>query len=80
MPVEQVGLAVDELEVVWALRVAVAGAILGAALVARVLGFAAVLVHLHEVQCAVEAARHLGHVDIEGEFSILEMEHVVADR
>ena len=80
VPVEQVGLAVDELEVVWALRVAVAGAVLGAPLVARVLGFAAVLVHLHEVQRAVEAARHLGHVNIEGELSILEMEHVIAAR
>jgi hypothetical protein len=56
LPVANVGLAVDELEITRALRVAVACAVLGTGLVARVLGQTAVLVHGDEVQGAVETA------------------------
>ena len=55
LPVANVGLAVDELEVTGALGIAVTCTVLGARLVARVLGQATVLVHGDEVQGAVEA-------------------------
>lgn len=45
-PVENVGLSVDELDVVRALRVAVTSAVLGAGLVVLILGQATVGVHL----------------------------------
>jgi hypothetical protein len=77
MAVAYIGLAVDPLAVVRALRVAVAGAVLGASSVGRVLGLAAVGVHLHKVQRAVQPARQLGHVDVDGELLVLQLEELV---
>ena len=71
-------LAVDELEITRALRVAVASAVLGASLVAWVLCHPTVRVHLGEVQSAVETAGELGNVDVEGELLVQQLEHVVA--
>ena len=51
-----VGLAIDELQVARALRIAVAGTILGTGLVARVFRNAALFVHRHKVQGSVETA------------------------
>ena len=76
-PVQRVRLAVDELDVVRALRVAVARAVLGAGVVAAVLREAAVATHLHKVQRAVQAAGQLAHVHVEGELAVLELEHLV---
>jgi hypothetical protein len=60
-----------------ALRVAVTSSILGASLVARVLGQSTVGVHLDEVDGTVETTRKIRHVDVESELLILELEHVV---
>jgi len=77
VPADHVGLTRDPLEVVRALRVAVARAVLGARLVGRILGDAAVLVHLDEVDGAVEAARHVRHVHRERELLVQQLEHLV---
>ena len=56
LPGANIGLAVDELEITRALGIAVAGTVLGAGLVARVLGLATVLVHRDKVQGTIETA------------------------
>lgn len=68
--------AADELDVVRALGVAVARAVLGASCVVADT-HVAVLGHLSKVQSAVQAAREVGDVDIERELLILEVEHLV---
>ena len=70
-------LAVDELDVLGALRVAVASTVLGTSLVVRELGQTTVRVHLAEVERAVEAAGEVGHVDGERELLVEELEHRV---
>ena len=70
-------LAVDELDVLGALRVAVASTVLSTSLVGCVLGETTILSHLDEVQSTVETAGEVGHVDIEGEFLVEEGEHLV---
>lgn len=47
---------VNELQVSWALAVAVSGSVLGTGLVARILGHATIGVHGNEVQSTVQAA------------------------
>lgn len=51
--------------------------VFGTGLVARVLGHATILLHLDEVQGAVETARKLGDIDIESEFLSDDVEHLV---
>ena len=70
-------LAVDELDVVRALGVAVSGTVLGASLVAGEAGLATVGVHLDKVERAVETAGEVRHVDVEGELLVLQVEHLV---
>ena len=70
-------LAVDELNVVWALGVAVAGTVPGAGDVAGEAGLATVSVHLDEVEGAVETTGEVRHVDVEGELLVLQVEHLV---
>ena len=70
-------LAVDELDVVRALGVAVAGTVLGAGDVAWEAGLATVSVHLDEVEGAVETTGEVRHVDVEGELLVLQVEHLV---
>mmetsp|Transcript_94783 Transcript_94783/g.263624 ORF Transcript_94783/g.263624 Transcript_94783/m.263624 type:complete len:211 (+) Transcript_94783:873-1505(+) len=74
-PILHIGLAPHPLEVVRALRVAVAGAVLGA----RWVGAAPVAsgVHLDEVKRAVQAAWQVGDVDVECELAILQLEELV---
>ena len=74
-PAVAVGLAVDVLDVVRARHVAVAGAVSCAGEVGLVLCLAAVGVHLHKVERAIEGA---GSADINiGEFTVLELEDLV---
>ncbi len=40
-------------------------------------GHPAVLLHLYEVEGAVESARQVGHVNVEGELPVEQLEHVV---
>jgi hypothetical protein len=70
-------LSVDELDIVWALRIAVSGSVLGTSLVARVLGHTTVGFHLREVDGTIETAAKVGDIDVEGEFLVLEFEHLV---
>ena len=70
-------LAVDELDVVWALSVAVASSVLRTSLVRREAAGATVLVHLDEVERAVETTWERRHVDVEGELLVLELEQLV---
>ena len=70
-------LAVDELDILRALRVTVTGTELGSGLVVGELGHTTVLVHLDEVDSTVKTAREVGDVDVETEFLVHELEHLV---
>lgn len=71
-------LAVDELDVMRALCIAVTSSIFGTSLVAGVLSTTTISVHLGEVKRAVKTTGKVGDVDIEGELLVLELEqHVV---
>lgn len=63
-------LAVDELEIPGALRVAVTSAVLRASLVARVLLQTTICVHGYEVECTIEATRQLRHINVKGKLLI----------
>mmetsp|Transcript_80711 Transcript_80711/g.164293 ORF Transcript_80711/g.164293 Transcript_80711/m.164293 type:complete len:383 (+) Transcript_80711:100-1248(+) len=84
IPADDIGLTLHKLQVMRALRIAVAGAIFGSGPVgaARLLGrcLAAVRVHLHEVDSTVEAAGHVEHVHGQGELSVLQLEDPVPVR
>lgn len=70
-------LSVDELDVGRTLAVAVSGAILGTSFVGGILGHAAILVHLGEVDGAVKAARKIADVNVEGELLVQQVEHAI---
>jgi len=70
-------LTVDELQITWALRIAVSNTILGTSLVARVFGHSTVLVHGDEVKGAVETARKVGNINIKGELVVQQIELLV---
>jgi hypothetical protein len=76
VPAFDVGLAIDELDVVRALRVTVSSSVLGTSLV---VSFADTTVscHLDEVKSTVEATGELGDIDVEGELLAHEVEHLV---
>mmetsp|Transcript_109564 Transcript_109564/g.283220 ORF Transcript_109564/g.283220 Transcript_109564/m.283220 type:complete len:231 (-) Transcript_109564:328-1020(-) len=76
VPIHGVCLALDELDVVRALRIAVASAILGSCSVATAIPIAT-LVHLHEVHSAIQATREVAHISGEGELPIFQPEHLV---
>ena len=61
----------------WALGITVTSSVLGTSLVVGEAGLATVGVHLDEVERAVETAGELGHVDVEGELLVEEVEHLV---
>jgi len=77
LPILDIGLAVDELDVARALSIAVSSTVLGTGLVVGETGLATILVHGHEVESAIETARKLRHVNIKGELLVLELEHLV---
>ncbi len=60
-----------------ALRVAVTSSITSASLVCWEPGLATILVHLDKVDSAIETARKLGDVDIEGNLLVLHVEHLI---
>ena len=70
-------LAIDELDVLRALAVTVARAVLSTGLVVRVLAQATITVHLGKVEGTVQAAWQVGDVNIESELSVLEVEQLV---
>jgi hypothetical protein len=76
VPALNIGLSVDELNVVGALSIAVSSTELGTGLVVA-LAHAAVREHLHEVESTIQTARQLGYINVEGEFLANEVEHLV---
>lgn len=76
-PSFDIGLAVNELDVPRALRVTVTSTVLSASLVGGVLGHAAALVHLDEVEGSIETPRELGDVDVEGKLLVQNVGHLV---
>merc|ERR1712054_368882 len=56
-----VGLALDPLQISWALGIAVSGSVLGAGVVVSYT-LVSLRIHLHQVDCTVETALSLGHV------------------
>ena len=70
-------LAVDEFDVLRALGVAVTSSVLGTGLVVGERGLATILSHLDEVESTVDTAGKVGHVDIEREFLVQKLEHLV---
>ena len=79
LPVFAVGLSVDELDVVRALGVAVAGSVFRSGVVSGV-AHSAVFVHLDEVKGAVQAAPEFVIIDGERELAIEQVEHFVAEK
>ena len=70
-------LSVDELDVVGALSITVAGSVFGTSLVASETGETTVGVHLREVESTVETAGKVGDIDVKGELLVLELEHLI---
>jgi hypothetical protein len=73
-------LAVDKLDIMGTLRVAVSSSVFSTGLVACVFSKTSVGVHLDEVKGSVETTGKVGHVDVKGEFLVLEIEHLVGGR
>lgn len=68
---------IDEFEITGALGVAIPSAIFGTSLVGGVLGHTSVLVHRHEVESTVQAARKVRDIDIKCELLVEQVEHLV---
>ena len=78
IPADDVGLAVHELHVVGALRIAVARPVLcPGSIASSAASLATICIHFHEVHRAVEAARHLSHVRRQRELAVFELEELV---
>lgn len=60
-----------------ALSIAVSGSVSGTSLVSSVVGQSTVKLHLGEVEGTVESAGEVGHVNIEGELVVLQVEALV---
>ena len=75
-PINNIGLAINELNVVGALSITVSGTIFGTShVVASTI--ATVLIHLHKVTGSIHSALQFRHVEFHGELSVLEIEHLV---
>jgi len=74
-PALNVGFAVDELDVLGALSVAVSSTVLGTGLVGG--GKTTICGHGHEVEGAVETASNLADIDVKRELLVLQVEHLV---
>jgi len=77
VPSFNVGLSVDELDVVWALSIAVTGTILGTSLVVCILGLTTIGSHLSKVQSTVQTAGEVRNIDIESELLVVWFEHLI---
>ena len=70
-------LAVDELDVVGTLGVTVTSTVLGTSLVVSELAGTTIGVHLNQVDGTVETTRESGHVDVESELLVLQLEQLI---
>lgn len=77
VPVKDVGLTINEFNVVWALGITVTRSILGTDLVVWELGFSSILVHLDEVESSIDTTWKLRDVNGEGELLVLKLEQLV---
>mmetsp|Transcript_88364 Transcript_88364/g.245277 ORF Transcript_88364/g.245277 Transcript_88364/m.245277 type:complete len:400 (-) Transcript_88364:306-1505(-) len=76
VPVFDVGLALDEFDVMRALSIAIAGSVLCTGLVVSAIKVSA-LVHLHKVDGTVQATRKVADIHIQCELPVLQLEHLV---
>jgi len=76
-PVEDVSLAIDELQVMGALRIAIPSSVRSTSLIVGVLGGTTIRIHFHEVEGTVQATGQVAHVHVEGEFLVLQFEDLV---
>ena len=70
-------LSVDELDIVWALSIAVTGTIFGTSLVAWVLGETTIGSHLRKVQSTIQTTGEVRNIDIESELLVVWLEHLI---
>lgn len=70
-------LAVDELQITRALRIAIASSVLGTCLVPRVLSQATIGIHGDKVQSSIESAGQPGSIHVECELLVLQLEYLV---
>ena len=70
-------LSVNELDIFGTLRVAVTSTVLGTSLVVGVLGHTTIGIHLGQVESAIETARKVGHVNIEGELLVDKLKELI---
>lgn len=78
VPSENISLTINILDILWALSITVSSSVSGTSLVLWVLARASIGVHLNEVEGTVETAWHVGHIDVESELLILELEHFIS--
>jgi len=70
-------LAVDELEISWALRIAITSAVLCSSLVVGEFGHATIGIHLGEVQSTVQPTGEIGDINVKGELLVEELEYLI---
>jgi hypothetical protein len=75
LPTFNIGLTIDELEIVWALGITIPSAILGTSI--SILCLAAVSIHLHKVQGSIKATIQLGIIHSVRELFVLQLEEHV---
>jgi len=76
-PIESVGLAVDKLDVVRALSIAISRTVFSAGFVTGMFRHTTVCVHRYEVKSTVKSTGKVRYVDVEGKFFVLQLEHSV---
>jgi len=72
--------SVDELDILRTLGITISGSILGTSLVCRESAHSSVFVHLREIECAVETARKVGHINVKCELLAEQLEHLIFGR
>jgi hypothetical protein len=77
IPINDVGLTVDELDIVRALRIAITGAVVGTGLIVSE-ALASVVVHLNEIHGTINAAFKMRDINVHRELPILQIKHLVA--
>jgi hypothetical protein len=69
---------VNELDVLWALGVTVSSTVCCTSLVGREPRGSTIGVHLGEVKRTVETATKVGHVNVEGELLVEQLQHLIS--
>lgn len=77
VPSLRVGLSINKLDVSWALSITVSSSVISTGVVSRELVESTVMWHLGEVESSVDTAWQLRNIDVEGELSVNEFEHLI---